>query len=67
MNTTEGIWVPTYYRHRRRFLWLRTAGRPHVADWVAGAVLAVLVLGLVAYSRAPHQDSSTAMAAVQQQ
>ena len=69
MDTTDGIWVPTYYRRRRRFLWLRAAGAPRVADWIAGAVVAALVLGCVAYARsAQHRDaSSTAMTAQQQQ
>ena len=68
MNTTDGIWVPTYYRHRRRFGWLRAAGGPRVADWVTAAVLATLVLGLVAYVRsAQHQDPSSTVAAIQPQ
>ena len=58
MNTTDGIWVPTYYQHRRPLWWLRAAGGPQVTDWVAGAVVAALVLGLVAYARAPqHQET----------
>ena len=65
MNTTDGIWVPTYYRHRHRFSWVRAAGGPRVADWVAGAVLAALVLGLVALARSPQRQEapSTAVAA----
>jgi hypothetical protein len=65
MNTTDGIWVPTYYRHRRRFSWVRAAGGPRVADWVAGAVFAALVLGLVALARSPQRQEapSTAVAA----
>jgi hypothetical protein len=64
MNTTDGIWIPEYYRHRRRFSWVRAAGGPQVADWIAGAVLAVLVLGLVALARSPQRQeaSSTAVA-----
>ncbi len=69
MNTTDGIWVPTYYRHRRRFGWLRAAGGPQVSDWVTGAILAALVLGFVAYARsAQHPDApSTTVAAIQPQ
>jgi hypothetical protein len=47
MNTYDGIWVPSYYRRKRRFLWARAAGGPHAVDWVAGVVFAVLVFGLV--------------------
>lgn len=68
MNTTDGIWVPTYYRHRRRFSWLRTAGRPRVADCLAGAVFAALVLGLVAFERSEqHQEAQSATVAANQQ
>jgi hypothetical protein len=57
MNTTEGIWVPTYYQQRRRFSWLRTAGRPQVTDWIAGAALAVLVMALITFAHTPqHQE-----------
>lgn len=65
MNTTDGIWVPEYYRHRRRFSWVRAAGGPKVADWVTGAVFAALVLGLVAFARSPQRREapSTAVAA----
>ena len=52
MNTTDGIWVPSYYRRRHPFLWVRAAGGPQVRDWIAGVVLAALVLVLVAYARA---------------
>ena len=58
MNTTDGIWVPTYYRHRRRFSWVRAAGGPRVADWVAGALFAALVLGLVALARSPQRQEA---------
>ena len=68
MNTTDGIWVPTYYRHRRRFSWLRAAGRPRVADCVAGALLAALVLGFVAFERsAQHQEAASETVAANQQ
>ena len=61
MNATDGIWVPSYYRRRHRFLWVRAAGGPQPIDWVAGAVLAVLVLGLFALARAPqHQGTPSA-------
>jgi hypothetical protein len=58
MNTTDEIWVPTYYRHRRRFSWVRAAGGPQVVDWVAGAVFAALVLGLVALARSPQRQEA---------
>jgi hypothetical protein len=48
MNTSEGIWVPSYYRRRHRFLWTRAAGGPQRVDWLAGVLFAVLVLWLVA-------------------
>ncbi len=51
MNTTDGIWIPSYYRRRRLFSWARAAGGPHVVDWIAGALFATLVLGLVALAR----------------
>ena len=67
MNTADGIWVPTYYRQRRRFGWIRAAGGPQVADWVVGAVVAALVLGLVAYVRAPqHQETPSTVVIAQQ-
>jgi hypothetical protein len=69
MNTTDGIWVPTYYRHRRQFSWvLRATGGPRVTDWVAGAVFAALVLGLVAFAHFPQLRGaqSTAVATEQQ-
>jgi hypothetical protein len=56
MNTTDGIWVPSYYRRRHPFLWVRAAGGPQRSDWVAGVVLAVLVLGLVALARSPQRQ-----------
>ena len=53
-GTTDGIWVPSYYRRRHPFLWVRAAGGPQRVDWIAGAVLAALVLGLVALARGPQ-------------
>ena len=64
MNATDGIWVPSYYRRRHRFSWVRAAGGPQPIDWVAGAVLAVLVLGLFALARTPqHQGTPSAAVA----
>jgi hypothetical protein len=57
MNTTDGIWVPSYFRRRHPFSWTRAAGGPKVVDWVAAAVFAALVLGLVAFARAPQRQS----------
>ena len=58
MHATDGIWVPSYYRHRHPiFSWVRDAGRPQVVDWIAGATCAVLVLGLVALVRAPNHQA----------
>jgi hypothetical protein len=54
MNTTDGIWVPSYYRRRHPFLWLRAAGGPQTEDWVAGAVVAALVL--LALVRTPNHE-----------
>lgn len=66
MNT--GIWIPTYYQQRRRFSWIRAAGGPRVADWVAGAVVAALVLGFVAFVRSPqHQEAPSTAAVIDQQ
>ncbi|HEY6922241.1 MAG TPA: hypothetical protein VI653_02145 [Steroidobacteraceae bacterium] len=48
MNTTDGIWVPSYYRRRHPFLWTRAAGGPQRVDWLAGVLVAALVLRLVA-------------------
>jgi hypothetical protein len=48
MNTTDGIWIPSYYRRRHRFSWVRAAGGPQAVDWFAGIALAALVFGLVA-------------------
>lgn len=60
MNTTDGISVPEYYRHQRRFSWIRAGGGPQVTDWVAGAVVAALVLGFVALTHAPqHQEAQS--------
>ena len=57
---TDDIWIPSYYRQRHPFLWVRAAGGPQVVDWVCGAVFAVLVLGLVTLVRAPHQAQPSA-------
>jgi hypothetical protein len=62
MNTTDGIWVPSYYQRRHRFLWARAAGGPQPVDWIAGAVLAVLVLGLFALARAPQHEGAPSAA-----
>ena len=51
MNTTDGIWVPSYYRRRHPFLWTRAAGGPQRVDWMVGVVLAVAVLWLVTLIR----------------
>jgi hypothetical protein len=56
MNTTDGIWVPSYYRRRHPFLWARAAGGPKRIDWIVGVLLAVLVLGLVARARSPQRE-----------
>ena len=64
MNTSDGIWIPSYYRRRHRFSWVRAAGGPQRIDWVTGAVLAVLVLGLFALARAPHHQGTPSAAPV---
>jgi hypothetical protein len=56
MHTTDGIWVPSYYRRRHPFLWLRAAGGPQTQDWVAGAVVAALVLVILAHVRTPNHE-----------
>jgi hypothetical protein len=65
MTTSDGIWVPSYYRRPHRFSWVRAAGGPQPVDWLVGAVLAVLVLGLCALARtSQHQVTlPTAVAA----
>jgi hypothetical protein len=62
MNTTDGIWIPSYYRRRHPFSWARAAGGPQVVDWVVGVVLAVLVAGLVAFAWAPRAPSAAVAA-----
>jgi hypothetical protein len=64
MNTSNGIWVPSYYRRRHPFLWMRGATGPRHIDWIAGVMLAVLVLGLVAHARLQrrHEDSAAELA-----
>jgi hypothetical protein len=62
MNTSDGIWIPSYYRRRHRFSWVRAAGGPQRVDWVTGVVLAVLVLGLCALARAPHHQGTPSTA-----
>jgi hypothetical protein len=64
MNTSNGIWVPSYYRRRHPFLWMRGAAGPRHIDWITGVMLAVLVLGLVAHARLQqrHGDADTALA-----
>ena len=65
MNTTDGMWVPSYYRQQHPVvLWVRDAGRPQVVDWLTGAAVAVLVLGLVALVRAPHHEALPSAAVV---
>jgi hypothetical protein len=63
MNTTDGMWVPSYYRRRHPFLWVRAAGGPQRIDWVVGVVLAVLVLGLIAHARTPQHQAAPGAAA----
>jgi hypothetical protein len=60
MNTSNGIWVPSYYRRRHPFLWLRGATGPRHIDWITGVMLAVLVLGLVAHARLQQRDGNSA-------
>ena len=62
MNTSDGIWIPSYYRRRHRFSWVRAAGGPQRVDWVTGVVLAALVLGLFALARAPHHQGTPSAA-----
>lgn len=65
METTDGIWVPGYYRHRHPLLlWVRDVGKPRTADWVAGAICAALVLGLLSLARGA-QHPVTPSAAVE--
>ena len=56
MTTSDEIWVPSYYRRRHPFLWLQAAGGPQTEDWIAGAVVAALVLVLLALVRTPHHE-----------
>jgi len=58
MNTTDGFWIPSYYRRRHPFLWVRAAGGPQTIDWLAGVALAGLVLLLIALARAPHHQAT---------
>ena len=62
MNTTDGMWVPSYYRRRHPFLWVRAAGGPQRVDWIVGVVLAVLVLSLIAHSRTPPRQTVPSVA-----
>ncbi len=62
MNTTDGMWVPSYYRRRHPFLWVRAAGGPQRVDWVVGVVLAVLVLSLIAHARTPQRQTAPSVA-----
>jgi hypothetical protein len=62
MNTSNGIWVPSYYRRRHPFLWMRGATGPRHIDWIAGVMLAVLVLGLVAHARLQQRNGNSAAA-----
>ena len=58
MNTTDAIWIPAHYRQPRRFSWVRAAGGPQMADWIAGAVVAALVLGVVTLTRSTQHDGA---------
>jgi hypothetical protein len=60
MNTSNGIWVPSYYRRRHPLLWMRGAAGPRHIDWIAGVMLAVLVLGLVAHARLQQRQGNSA-------
>jgi hypothetical protein len=64
MNTSNGIWVPSYYQRRHPFLWIRGAAGPRHIDWIAGVMLAVLALGLVAHAslQQRHENSAAALA-----
>jgi hypothetical protein len=55
MNTTDSIWVPSYYRRPHRLAWVRTAAGPQLADCIAGAVFAGVVLALLLTHTAQHQ------------
>jgi len=65
MNTTDVIWIPARYRQARRFSWVRAAGGPQMADWIAGAVVAALALSVVTLIRSTQHDQrvSTTVAA----
>ena len=65
MNTTDGIWIPAHYQRPRRFSWIRAAGGPQMADCIAGALVAALVLGVVTHIRSTQHDetASTTVAA----
>jgi hypothetical protein len=60
MNTSNGIWVPSYYRRRHPFLWMRGATGPRHIDWIAGVMLAVLVFALVAHARLQQLHGTSA-------
>ena len=62
MNATDGIWIPSYYRHQGRLAWTRAAGGPQVVDWVAGGMLATLVLGLTVVAHGPQRQEAPAAA-----
>lgn len=62
MNATDGIWIPSYYRHQGRLAWTRAAGGPQVVDWVAGGVFAALVLGLAVVAHGPQRQEAPAVA-----
>jgi hypothetical protein len=63
MNTSNEIWVPSYYRRAHPLLWMRGATGPRHIDWITGVMLAVLVLGLVAHARFQHHGSSAVVIA----
>lgn len=52
MNTTDALWVPSYYKRPHRFTWVRAAGGPQLVDCVTGVVSALVVLALLVYGAA---------------
>jgi len=63
MNTTDGMWVPSYYRRRHPFLWLRAAGGPKRIDLVVGVGLAVLVFGFIVHTNTLQRQTVPTAAA----
>ncbi len=65
MNTTDAMRVPLYYRRPRVVALLRAvAAGPCLADCVAGAVFAGIVLALLLAHTAQHRAPSSASAVV---